>query len=395
MKRLKTVISFIFTKSFYHKAVAYALLVAFLVFFKSFALVFFLTFIFAYLFYSSAIFIKEKIDLIVCKKLWDLKKKKYFKKYFSLNFIIVLEYVVFLLILIWIISNAIPKLQTELTGLSNTIPVLGEQLDNVKGILSDINNDYTEIWTTVKEAFSSSDYNVLINVFNKIKDAGVILLQFIFALILSFIFLLDRKKLKKYLWGIKNSNFSFLHDEYKIIFDKIIRSFGLILKAQSLIALVNATLTIIGLFIIGIIFLEWLWFPYLMTLGLVVFIFWFIPVVWVFLSSIPILIVWFSAAWSIPIVLAIILLILIIHIIEAYYLNPRIVSNFLELPVSLTFVILFVWEHLFWIAGLLVWVSLFYFLTELFKDVDKAITRKHRIKKIEKKVIKRVKKSES
>jgi predicted PurR-regulated permease PerM len=123
--------------------------------------------------------------------------------------------------------------------------------------------------------------------------------------------------------------------------------------------------------------------------------FWFIPVVWVFISSIPVLIVWFSAAWSIPIILAIILLILIIHMIEAYYLNPRIVSNFLELPVSLTFVILFIWEHLFWIAGLLVWVSLFYFLTELFKDVDKAITSKHKVKKLEKKIIKRVKKSEA
>jgi predicted PurR-regulated permease PerM len=96
----------------------------------------------------------------------------------------------------------------------------------------------------------------LINVFNKVKDAGVILLQFVFAIVLSFIFLLDRKKLKKYLSGIKKSNFSFLHREYKIIFDKIIKSFGLILKAQSLIALANATLTIIGLFVIGTVFIP-------------------------------------------------------------------------------------------------------------------------------------------
>jgi hypothetical protein len=47
-----------------------------------------------------------------------------------------------------------------------------------------------------------------------------------------------------------------LYKEYKIIFDKIIRSFGLILKAQSMIALANATLTIIGLFIIGTVFLP-------------------------------------------------------------------------------------------------------------------------------------------
>jgi predicted PurR-regulated permease PerM len=41
------------------------------------------------------------------------------------------------------------------------------------------------------------------------------------------------------------------------------------------------------------------------------------------------------------------LLISIVHVIESYYLNPKIVSRFLEIPVSLTFVILIVSEHLF------------------------------------------------
>ena len=402
MKRLSTLISFIFTRAFYHKAIAYWILILFLVFFQDFALIFFLTFIFAFLFYSSAKFIKEKVDNFVCSKIDNIKKKKNFKKYFSLNFVIILQYIIFSIVLIWIISNAIPKLQTELTGLSKTIPMLWEQIDNIKWVLWDINNNYSEIDSTFKDAFSSDNinYEVIFSIFEKLKSAWSIILKFIFSLILSFIFLLDRKKLKKYLGWIKKSNFSFLHDEYKIIFDKIIRSFGLILKAQSLIALANATLTIIGLFIIWFVFKEsfinpmWFpYFPYLFTLGLIVFIFGFVPVVWVFLSSIPIMIVGYSATWTFTIVIAIILLITIIHIIEAYILNPRIVSNFLELPVSLTFVILFMWEHLFWVAWLLVWVSLFYFITELIRDIDKAITRKTKIKKLEKKVVKRVKKS--
>ena len=39
---------------------------------------------------------------------------------------------------------------------------------------------------------------------------------------------------------------------------------------------------------------------------------------------------------------------------EAYFLNPKIVSHLFELPVSLTFVILIVSEHIFGIAGLLI-----------------------------------------
>jgi len=39
---------------------------------------------------------------------------------------------------------------------------------------------------------------------------------------------------------------------------------------------------------------------------------------------------------------------------EAYFLNPKIVSHLFKIPVSLTFVILFVSEHFFGIAGLLI-----------------------------------------
>jgi len=395
MKKLETLISFIFTRKFYHKLIAYWLLILVLYIFKDFALLFFLTFIFAYLFYSGAIFIKNKLDLFLNKFCRKYNKLEFLKKLFSLNFIIVFEYIVFLIVIITIVSSAIPKLQNELTWLSHTIPALWDQIENVKVMLSDINKNYSEIDSTLQNAFNNENinYEVIFTIFEKLKSAGSIILKFIFALILSFVFLLDRNKLQSYLKRIKKSNFSFLYKEYKIIFDKIIRSFGLILKAQSIIAATNATLTIIGLFIIGSVFLPWIGFPYLMTLGLIVFIFWFIPVVWVFLSSIPILIVWYSASGSILIVIAILILIFIIHTIEAYYLNPKIVSNFLELPVSLTFIILIIWEHFFWVAWLLIWVSLFYFIAELLKDIDEAISKKHKIRKIERDISKRIKKS--
>jgi len=395
MKRLDTLISFIFTKKFYHKAIAYGILILFLYLFKDFALLFFLTFIFAYLFYSAAKFLKEKIDISLDNFCKEHKNLTFLKKFFSINFVIVIEYILFLVVVITIISSAIPKLQSELTGLSQTIPALWDQIDNVKVMLWDINKNYSEIDSTIQNALNNENinYEVIFTIFEKLKSAWSIIFKFIFALILSFVFLLDRHKLQKYLKWIKKSNFSFLYKEYKIIFDKIIRSFGLILKAQSMIALANTTLTIIGLLIIWTVFLPWVGFPYLMTLWLIVFIFSFIPIVWVFLSSVPILIVWYSSYWWLLIVAVIIILIFIIHFIEAYILNPKIVSNFLELPITLTFIILIIWEHFFWIAGLLIWVSLFYFIAELLKDIDEAISKKYKVRKLEKDVLKRVKKS--
>jgi Amt family ammonium transporter len=50
---------------------------------------------------------------------------------------------------------------------------------------------------------------------------------------------------------------------------------------------------------------------------------------------------------NIPLSLDVIVMILFIHTLEAYVLNPRFVSEEVELPVSLTFLILLVGEHIF------------------------------------------------
>ncbi len=394
MRKISTLFSFLFTRTFYHKAFAYWLLILFIYSFRDLSVIFFLTFIFAYLFYSSACFLKSKIYIFIEKFCKKKKKQELLKKVFSTNIILIIEYILFISFLILIIANAIPKIQWELTGLSDKIPILKDYFENIKSTLSQINSNYKEIDTTLQTAFTEKNYELVLQVLSKLKSAWNIILQFVLSIILSFVFLLDRKKIKKYLWAIKNSSFSFLYFEYKIIFEKIIKSFWLILKAQSLISLVNTILTSIGLFIIWTVFIDnYVGFPYLLTLSLLVFIFGFIPVLGVFLSSIPIIIVGYSFTYSIPLVIAIIFLIFIIHMIEAYILNPNIVSNFLELPISLTFLILIIWEHLFGVAGLLIWVSLFYFVVELLKDIDKAIKKKHKIKKIEKKILKRVNKS--
>jgi predicted PurR-regulated permease PerM len=52
-------------------------------------------------------------------------------------------------------------------------------------------------------------------------------------------------------------------------------------------------------------------------------------------------------------------MIAIVHIVEAYYLNPKIVSSYVHFPVFITFVILLVSEHTFGLMGLLIGVPLF------------------------------------
>ncbi len=377
MSKFKQIADLIFSKAFWYKFLAYFLLVVFLYVFKDFVWVFLLTFIFSYLFYSTSKFFKEKIDNVLIK---DTKINRFFKKLFSLNLIIILVYILFITTIAFIASDLIPKLISELSDLHKTIPFVADYVDDLLARLNELKNFNSELGTSFNSLTDSQDFWIFLEVLTKLKSFSIVFFKWILALFLSFVFLLDRKKLKLYLSRIKESNFKFLYDEYKIIFDKVVKSFWVIIRAQASIAVVNTILTTIWLLVIWFINSGDVY-PYLLTLVLIVFLAWFIPVLWTFISSIPIIIVWyisFPERW-ISIVLEITLLIAIIHMIEAYFLNPKIVAKALSLPISLTFLILLLSEDLFWAAGLILWMSLFYFIVWLFSDID--ITMNKKVKK--------------
>ena len=80
-------------------------------------------------------------------------------------------------------------------------------------------------------------------------------------------------------------------------------------------------------------------------------------------------------------VLACVTMIAVVHFVEAYYLNPKIVSSYIHFPIFVTFVILLISEHVFGLIGLLIGVPLFFVLLGLVEDFDSYITEiKSRIK---------------
>jgi len=387
MIRIKDFFATMLNNKFFEKLAAYALLIAFIYFGQHFLGIFLLTFLFAYLFLSLWKTIKKKIELLFFKIYSKYPKLIFLKKCISLNLIIIFLYVIFVWFIIYIFSGMIPKLINELSTITRDIPFFQDQISSVTKTLTELKNDYSQIWWTISQVLSQKDYQVFISVIYKIKSAGIMFFQVILALILSLVFLIDRQRLWKYLWGIKKSNFKFLYIEYKIILEKVANSFGLIFKAQSMIALVNSLLTVVWLIIIWYVFINQV-FPYLLIIWIIVFVFSFIPVLGVFLSSIPIMLVAYNFGGGINSVLAVMILVAIVHFIEAYYLNPKIVSSFLELPVSLTFMILVISEYMFGFAWLLIWVSLFYFIIGLLKDADKMIGKtKRKLKKDEGKIL--------
>ncbi len=373
MNTFKKIGKLLVNKYFIQKFIAYILLIAAFYFLQHFLLVLFLTFIFSYLFLTFWNFLKEKLDIFLIKILRNWNTILFLQKFFSLNIIIIFLYLIFIGAIFFALSDLLPQLTRELRDLPNYIPALREPILMVTSKLEEIKNINSQIWGSISEIFTKQDIDIILQVLEKIKAFGAIFLKVIMALILSYIFIIDRDKLSEYLKWIQTSNFGFLYQEYKVIIEKIVRTFWLVFKAQSMIALTNMILTTIGLFIIWLI--HGAPFPLIYTLAIIVFICGFIPVLWTFISSFPILLIGYTTYWGFWILFEVIFLISFIHAVEAYYLNPKIVSSYIKLPLSLTFLVLILSEHFMGFAGLVIWISSFYLLLELFRDADKIITK--------------------
>lgn len=100
-----------------------------------------------------------------------------------------------------------------------------------------------------------------------------------------------------------------------------------------------------------------------------------IPVAGVLISLIPLVIIAFATGGLIRL-LEVLLLVVLIHLFESYFLHPRLMANATNLPIFVTFITLIVSEQLFGVWGLIVGVPLVAFLLQVF-DVRLASVRQH------------------
>lgn len=371
--KVPSIVKLVFNRIFFQKIFAIVLLIIIAYTLKWFVFLFLATFLFAYLFLNLGTYLSEILNDFVVEKIKKVKLKKFLKFAFSINAIVLYLYIFFVGILIFAISDILPKVIQELTGLTKSIPFLSSQVSDILKKLEEIKNFNQDIKWTFDTVLTEQNYDILLKFIEKGKTVWIFILELVVSLILSYVFIIDRKKIKIYLEDIKKWNFAFLYNEYEIYFTKISNWFGLIFKAQSLISFINTFLTIIWLYTIAL--YNWYsTFPYIFTLAIITFIFGIIPVLWMFLSSVPIMMIgfafWAEFNWSISVIIEILIMIIAIHAIEAYYLNPRIVSSYAELPMSLTFLILVISEQFFGFAWLLIWVPIFYILIDILKDFD-------------------------
>ncbi|MGJ7911297.1 AI-2E family transporter [Neobacillus sp. LXY-1] len=192
-------------------------------------------------------------------------------------------------------------------------------------------------------------------------DISKVSLQVLLALLLSLFFLLEKPRLIEFTKKFKTSKVASIYDEIEFFAQKFVRTFGKVIEAQLIIAVVNCILTTISLWLLD--------FPQLGGLSIMIFILGLIPVAGVIISLIPLTIIAYSIGGMMK-VLYIGIAIAVIHGIEAYIMNPNLMSSKTNLPVFYTFIVLIFSEHFFGVWGLIIGIPVFVFLLDVLEVTD-------------------------
>lgn len=175
---------------------------------------------------------------------------------------------------------------------------------------------------------------------------------FLLSLLFSFLIVLDLPNLARGVKHLHDTRLRFLYDEVSDSIFHFGRTLGRALEAQLMIAIVNTGFTAIGLW--------WMDLGNRSFLSAIVFICSFIPVAGVWISSVPICLAALTKdpatgggfglmGWAIA-------FISVIHMIEAYILNPRIYGAHLRINPVVVLAILVMSQHLFGVWGLVLGV---------------------------------------
>jgi len=282
---------------------------------------------------------------------------KFVSRWFPINrkLLVVILYAVIVGLLSWAIVNYLPMVIREIKELIKQLSSFyTAKHENI--FLTYIFNRIAKIQV---QNYFEQGFTYIIRYFTDISRVG---LQLFLAILLSLFCLLEKPHLIKFTKKFKTSKVAPIYNEIEFFAGKFAGTFGKVIEAQLIIAIVNTTLTTISLWILG--------FPQLGGLSIMIFLLGLIPVAGVILSLIPLTIIAYSIGGFIK-VLYIGLAILIIHAIEAYILNPNLMSSKTNLPVFYTFIILIFSEHFLGVWGLIVGIPIVVFLLDVLEVTDR------------------------
>lgn len=295
-----------------------------------------LTFIFTFIFYKLHAVIQKRFHHVLPVRIPD-------------PVVIVVLYVIFAALLTLLAIRLTPVVAAQITELWKIL--LSFRLDELRDTMDprlfiflnqlDFNSYYEQAGVFIAAQAT------------KVGSFGITLF---ISLILSILLLLEKQKIKRFGRHLEDSRLHDLYSYFIYFGGSFVESFGKVMQVQVTIAFINMILSSIVLAVLG--------FPQILGLAVMIFALGLIPVAGVIISFIPLSIIAFNIGGILKVV-AVIVMIIGIHTIETYILNPNLMATKTKLPVCFVFVILIVCEHYLGVWGLLIGVPIFIFIMDI------------------------------
>lgn len=301
---------------------------------RGMANMFLLTFIFAYLGYTAQDFVFRKAK--------NLNSR-------VLKGIIITVYLAILTLAVYVLYLYIPKIISEVNSIIQQAIVFlnGTYENETLNYIISLSREFKV------STYINNNYEGLIKSITNIGKWGI---DIFIAVILSLFFILEKNRIVRFTSYFKNSKIKVVYDEMAFFGRKFLQSFGKVIQTQITISFINAILSMIMLYVLD--------FPQVLGLGAMIFVLGLVPVAGVVISLLPLSIIAFTIG-GFRMIIYVLILIAILHALESYILNPKLMSKKTKLPVFYTFVILIVSEHILGIWGLIIGIPIFIFILDV------------------------------
>jgi len=289
------------------------------------------------------------ITYVMCFVTHGLTHRLYRAVKLHRRFMVVVIYLLFLILVVGFLFFLVPRLLVEAKNFSEQLP---KTLNTIETWV-DTNLSENDALITVSDRIKT--YLTPEEVINKGWGRGLGALErsihyaswFFLGLLFSFLIMLDLPRLTRSVRALRFTRLASVYEETAgsvMLFAKVV---GENFRAQMMVSAVNTTLTAIGLQLMGI--------GAIVLLSTLVFFCGLIPVLGVFISSVPIVLMAVNTG-GVTLGLWAAVMIICIHLLEAYVLNPRIVSAVMHVNPVITLIILYIAHSLIGLWGMLLGV---------------------------------------
>jgi predicted PurR-regulated permease PerM len=272
------------------------------------------------------------------------------------RFLVVCIYLVLVFFLMGLLVLGLPKIISEARAFTETLPrslaLIDNQLPEFAKSNPTLQSSIDRLQDVLTlDTFISTGWGYARQGLEKAWHFFTLLIM---GLLFSFLIMMDLPNLIRKVRALRYTKAAPVYEAMAssvVLFAQVV---GENFRAQIIISFCNTVLTTIGLSIIGT--------GSIALLSVVVFSCGLIPVLGVFLSSVPIILVAINEG-GLHMMAYVLILILIIHALEAYVLNPRIVSAAMHINPVITLMILY-FAHTFmgmWGVILGVPISVYFF----------------------------------